>query len=257
MATGASLPSRPRPPARVAGGGSLSRLGVIVALPFEGRALAGRAFRPGRSFEVGGTAVLLAGVGAGRAAKAARSLVRDDATALASWGVAGALDPGIRSGTVVVPTLVADGDGVEYPVEAAWRTRIEHRLGSDLPVVGGRLAQASRVLATPGEKALAREATRAAAVDLESASIAAVAREANLPFVAIRAIADEAGEPLPESVTHAYDASGRIRPLRLATRLMRGSSDFGDIVRAVRAFRAAETALSEVGRRTGPGLLAP
>ncbi|HLO78401.1 MAG TPA: hypothetical protein VK196_18250, partial [Magnetospirillum sp.] len=54
-------------------------------------------------------------------------------------------------------------------------------------------------------------ATGAAAVDMESGAVARVAAQHGLPFLALRAIADPAGQSLPAPVLRIVDGQGRIR----------------------------------------------
>lgn len=96
------------------------------------------------------------------------------ASAIFSIGIAGALDPALRVGDVVI-----DGDVV-------------------LPgTVSGVIIGRDRIAATAAEKAILRAETRAAAVDMESHVAARVAARCGLPFTAIRAISDAAEEALP------------------------------------------------------------
>lgn len=133
--------------------------------------------RPGRD--------VFAVVGGGQAARLEADL--DDMAAMfpgliVSAGIAGALDPALRPGDVVI-----DGDA----------TLVE-RLGVVLPdaraggIVGGD-APAASIAA----KAMLAAASGAIAVDMESHIARRVADRRGLPFAAIRAIADTAAEALP------------------------------------------------------------
>ncbi len=67
------------------------------------------------------------------------------------------------------------------------------------------------MLASVADKAAAHSTSGAVAVDMESHAIAAVAASADVPFVAIRAIADPAGRPLPRAVLGSIGPGGRPR----------------------------------------------
>ena len=67
-------------------------------------------------------------------------------------------------------------------------------------IVGGGLLDCAQVVTSIAEKRNLFEASGAVAVDMESYAVAGVAAEAGVPFVAVRAIADPAGRPLPRSV---------------------------------------------------------
>jgi hypothetical protein len=103
-----------------------------------------------------------------------------------SAGLAGALDPALGCGDVVVD----------------------------------RIHSTDRVITTPAQKAALFEQTGAAAVDMESAKIRKLASAANLPFTAIRAISDTADEAIPPTVLGLVDPMGNPRPGAVAAALL-------------------------------------
>jgi adenosylhomocysteine nucleosidase len=127
-----------------------------------------------------------------------------------SFGVAGGLDPSLKSGDVVVATEVLAGDtrwlaglalngGVSASV-ALGRRR----------VVRGSLAGAEQVVSARALKAALHLETGAAAVDMESHIAAAYAAEAGLPFAALRVISDPASRALPALAMAAIKPNGDI-----------------------------------------------
>jgi adenosylhomocysteine nucleosidase len=96
--------------------------------------------------------------------------------------------------------------------------------------------------------------TGAAAVDMESFSVARVANEHRLPFVAARVIVDGAEDCLPAAVTAAADGMGHLHLWRLMGALARTPADLGAVLRLARRYRAASRSLAVMGR---VGSLAP
>jgi adenosylhomocysteine nucleosidase len=157
-------------------------VGIIAALPREVSALVQRWKQqqcPGGVvvYTDGRAVVACAGMGAGRAELAVNAaMAAMPITHLLSVGLAGACDPGLRVGEVVRAGVVIDSHTGE---------RFEDE-------------RYTQVLVTADAIASVREKRRylriygAAAVDMEAAAVARLAREHGLGYGAIKAISDEA-----------------------------------------------------------------
>jgi len=190
------------------------KLGVVAALDFEARSLVAARLKAGQRVALpNGGALVCSGVGAARAAAAARSLAEDGARGLLSWGTAGGLAPELPAGSLVVPDTVLAADGGAFRADPALAGQLRERLPRDLPRVAGSLAEAPEPLASPEAKRRLAEASGAAAVDMESAALAAVAGEAGLLFIAVRVVLDDAATAVPERLLRALGPAAAGRPI--------------------------------------------
>ena len=127
-----------------------------------------------------------------------------------SFGVAGGLDPSLRSGDIVVATEVMAGDGRWLAGLSLTEPQIANIALGRRRVVRGGLAGVEEVVMAQAGKAALWLTTGAAAVDMESHIAADYAAKAGLPFAALRVISDPAGRALPAVARQAIKPNGEI-----------------------------------------------
>lgn len=129
-----------------------------------------------------------------------------DAPLIIMAGLAGALDPTLKVGDIVM-----DGQ----PHVAA---RFDEKIG---PIGNGSIATVGTIVATPEEKLALKRQTNCLAVDMETAMAAKAAKELGCPFLAIRAISDQANETLDPKIVELVDSDGRPRAGKIAAALIK------------------------------------
>jgi adenosylhomocysteine nucleosidase len=190
-----------------------------------------------------------------RARHAARALIEQGATGLLSFGLAGGLDPKARPGDLLLPEAVVLPGGSQVATDPAWRARLEATLLRSGPIVHrGALAGVDRLLASVKEKRRLREDTGAIAADMESHAIAEAARQAGRPFVVLRAVADPAGQALPEAAEEALGPDGQVRPLAVARGLLGRPHDLPALLALWRQSARAHAALRRAALLAGTAL---
>jgi len=169
--------------------------------------------------------IACAGASAVRAAQLARQLAEGGAEVLLSFGVAGALDPTLDCGDLVVADAVLldeVGNAAHFACHLPWLEALRAALTkADLSCRGGMLIGSHRVWREAADKEAIFAITEAVAIDMESGAVAAVAAEAGLPFLAVRAIADRAQDSLPALVETAVKPDGMPAVGRAAAYLLR------------------------------------
>jgi len=234
----------------------LSPLGIIVAVTAEARSLTKKFVPNGEPIRLPEGAVLsVSGVGPKRATAASRILLKEGVTALLSWGSAGGLSPGLSPGSLILPKTIIASDHSLYSVDTNWHDCLCNRLKGHIDFLTDPLAESTRVMCTPAEKKLLFQQTGAVSVDMESAAVAAVAGEAGIPFIAIRAIADSMDTAIPAGTLKAFDEFGRLRFLGLMLRLPAHFLELPAMIRIARTYRAALRTLAQVARLTEKRLI--
>jgi hopanoid-associated phosphorylase len=187
-----------------------------------------------------------------------RSFDPETVRGVISFGVAGGLDPTLKSGDVVLATEVMSGDdrwlaGLALDDELIAGVTMGRRR-----VVRGSLAGAEEVVAGLSCKAALHSETGAVAVDMESHIAAAYAADTGLPFAALRVISDPASRALPALVRSAIKPNGEIdlrlllRGVARNPRTLRALVSTGlDFNRALRSLRGCRGFLLGGGFRLG------
>jgi adenosylhomocysteine nucleosidase len=127
-----------------------------------------------------------------------------------SFGVAGGLDPDLKSGAVVVATEVVAGNSRWSASEILSDELIAGAGVGRQKVFRGGLVGVEKVVTGQAGKAALRSEFGAAAVDMESHIAAEFAAMAGLPFAALRVVSDPAHRALPEIATTAIKPNGDV-----------------------------------------------
>lgn len=166
---------------------------------------------------------------------------RIEVDGIVSTGFCGALDESLRVGDVVIGNLLPGGRG-SVP---ALQSRDGYGAGLRVFTNAG-IVCIDRVAVTAGEKRALRERTGAAAVDMESAAVAATAAEWGVPFHSIRAVSDTASDDMPLDFNLYRDAEGRFSRGRIAAAaLARPFTRVPALLRLDRNTRIAARSLGE------------
>ena len=153
-----------------------------------------------------GVSVFACGGNVGLRAAAIRHAVFTGAPAIVSFGIAGGLLASLRPGNWIVATGVCAGNE-RIDADPEWTQRLSERLpGAEV----GDIVSVPEPVRRPHGKRHLQLATGACAVDMESFQAAALARELNVPFAAVRVIADPLERELPPAVHSGLQTDGSV-----------------------------------------------
>ncbi len=181
----------------------------------------------------------------------AERLVAQGATGIVSFGLAGALDPRLAPGALLLPARVIGPDRTVYATDADWRRRLEAMAGAESC---STLAGGDTVVATAADKARLFQETGAVAVDMESHVAASVAAAAKLPFLVVRAVADPATRAIPRAAMAGLDAEGRTLVLPVILALTKRPGELPGLLRLAADSRAGFETLRRVALASLGGL---
>lgn len=235
------------------------RAGLICGLKSEARAVTRALNASGLdadTFLIG-----ISGADASRAEDIAESFVARGAPALFSIGVSGGLDPARMPGDLVLAHTVAAMD-LSQDLSADGRA---HHDGGATREITSAISQnafppahhaqlifgSDAIIQSREEKSMLFRRTGAVAVDMESHGVAHTAMVHDLPFLAVRAIADPAGRTLPPAALGAVAPDGSTR---IGKTLLAMTKAPGEIPALLQLGSDSQAALASLRRDLG-GLL--
>lgn len=218
-------------------------IGIVVALPEELPTLSSKKIPPSALNSV---LVICSGAGAENARKAAEMLISNGATHLISWGCAAALADNLKSGDLTLASELLDANHQLIDLSSDWHSHVQNELSKTLPVHTGILIESLEIVSLSAEKKQLHAATNAIVLDMESVAIAKVALQNNLPFLAIRAIADPVTMDLPKAVSVAMSDKGKVLMSPLLKYLLLHPSELAGLIKLGLHFHAAKKTLKHV-----------
>ena len=222
-----------------AGGGALRPVVVVTGLAAEARIAAG----PNVRTVAGGGDTQALAAAIEREAKAG-------ACAVISFGIAGALAPAMRPGSVLIATAVLS-NGKRFTADPRWLARLRQTLPT---AQVGEIGGSDTIVASAAHKAELHAHTGAVAVDMESHVAARVAAAHGLPFAALRVIADTAQRNVPPAALLAMQPGGGVDVLAVLRSLARAPGQLPQLLGIARDARTALRALARSRRLLGDRL---
>lgn len=222
-------------------------VGIVVALPEELATLTSAKLKRGECCQVGGNWVAYAGAGFDNAATAARLLADKGIHGLISWGCAAGLAPDVKPGDLLIASKIDNGKQ-QFDTDSQLSASLRQALPANLNVHTGILYSCNQLVSGSLEKQAIHRRTQAMGLDMESAAIAEFARQAKLPVIVVRGIADPASQTLPHAVVQALNSQGQVELPKLLGYLLWHPFEVKALVQLGLHFNAAQKTLKLVAR---------
>lgn len=132
-------------------------------------------------------------------------LVRQGATALISFGVAGGLDAKLDSNAIMIPKEVVGPDNKRWTCDSVLTDMFKAAAPHGLE---GAVYGSTYLVPTPAEKKKLHADTGCSIVDMESHVVAQVATKHNLPFAVLRGVSDSVNDGFPDAALKGLSPDG-------------------------------------------------
>ena len=230
-----------------------SRLSAAPILVVTGLA------REARSATGAGVITLAGGGAAGLAERIEAAVRAHPPEAILSFGLAGALAPGLAPGDLLAGAGVLAGSE-RFECDPDWRAAILAAFGprrgagegGEVLVLG-----AEAMITQAADKRALHADTGAVIVDMESAAVARAATAHGLPFAVIRAVSDSADQTLPPAVLNGMKPDGGMDLGGVLASLARDPRQLPALIRTGREAERGFKALDDARRLLGPRLGRP
>lgn len=194
-----------------------------------------------------GISVVLVRTGMGRD-RARRALIevaeKWDLKEVISIGYAGALDPSLEVGDLVVADLVMELDSSRLEDDTKTFSLKKEIFNLATDVHKRILLTVDRVAATPQEKKKLKEQYSAVAVDMETSALAEEAQTRDLAFVSVRAITDTADQELIDCA-HLVEENGEVSKMKAGWHVVTHPGDLKGMIELGQHARIATANLTE------------
>lgn len=193
---------------------SLTSLGIVVATTMEAKLL---------SSITQNYALIITGTDLATLDRKIQTLKNQGVKQLIGFGTAGGLNPQAKLGTVILPTHIINQDNNSPPIDISnqYTQSVHQNLRPHFEVwnnINTVIAQSNKLVHTAQDKAYLFNKTKATAVDMESYTLACIAKKYNLPLVIIRLILDTAEKNIPSYASSFIATSGKLNYLSACTK---------------------------------------
>ncbi|MFA5983053.1 MAG: phosphorylase [Methylococcaceae bacterium] len=224
--------------------------GLVVALPEEISTLTAKQVAKGECFSITEELLLVnSGTGAANARLAAQKLIGLGAKRLISWGCAAGLSPLLKPGDLSLPKRLLNQNNLVLETDPNWHEYTQKQFGNNSSVHTGDLLDSQSIVSLSTVKQALHYQTNAQVLDMESFAVAGIAQDHNLPFLAIRAIADPVSMNLPRAVSYSVNSEGQVVLFKLLSFLALHPNELPGLIKLGLHFSKAQKTLKNTAKK--------
>ena len=225
----------------------MKRIGIIAALPDEANCLNTNKLEVANPIEIQKNIYLcLSGIGQQAAHAATKKILDHNVDALISWGVSGAIDPSLNSGDVLIPEIISFNNE-DYITSTWWKNNIYDHLKKYLSNIKAvNILSVNEISGSLENKKDIFSNTGSNAVDMESGTIASIAKSENKEFIALRTVADDANTIIPDTVISNIDHLGRPDLIPVISSCLKHPGQIIDLLKLARKHKRAIHSLTQI-----------
>ncbi len=197
-------------------------IGIVCGLKSEAEAV--RASMKAAHVDKSNVRIGVSGANAARAEEIAQGFLDEGARAIVSAGLCGGLDPSLKSGDIVLGERVVSNSGEIVIADKTLSAAADKLSPKHVAIFGS-----DEIVDSVEKKKALFDRYAAETVDMESHGAARAAASANIPFIAIRVVADDASRALPKAALRAVTASGGVNVMNVLVDCMKAPQQFEEI----------------------------
>lgn len=221
-------------------------IGIIIPLIQEASVFRIKKSETKRPIKISDTLLLfVSGVGIQNATDAVNSLA-SDVSHIVSWGTAAGLSKFLKPGDLVLPDKILDEKGKEYITDSNFNNRMVQLFPKGISYNDGSLCESPAILKNSKEKKEFGEKYNAIACDMESATIAKLAKQKGIPFSALRVISDDYNTGIPQSVYLSINKEGEFSTRKFLFQLLVNPKEIIQVIRLGKNFSKAKKTMQKL-----------
>lgn len=225
-------------------------IGIVCGLKSEANAV--RVSMKAVGVDAAKVKIGVSGANADRAEEIAQEFLNEGARAIVSAGLCGGLDPSLKSGDLVLGERVVSAQGDIVIADKRLSSAADKFSPRHVAIFGS-----DEIVDSVEKKKALFQRYAAETVDMESHGAARAAARAEIPFIAIRVVADGSARALPKAALRAVTPTGGVNVMNVLVDCLQAPQQFEEIFALGRDSGAATEVLRrDFGAFLGAFLLA-